>query len=88
METQQELSITEILAIYHRKRGLPKGTTEDQWRRYHADTVSHNAYYDAKRPNIEDFNDYDSWNTKLTQWLMDKMCSAPNEPGYYRANND
>lgn len=83
-----ELTIEEILAIYHRKRGVPKGTTEQQWRDYHNEMLRHEAYYNERRPKSEDFKEFSQWNTALTQWLMDKSCMAPNEPGYYRANND
>lgn len=83
-----ELTIEEILAIYHRKRGLPKGTTESQWRRYHEDMLRHTAHYEAKRPKIEHFSNADDFRTAYSEWDINRSCFRPNEPGYYRANND
>lgn len=33
-------------------------------------------------------NDWDAYQKKLSAWEMMRSCDAPNEPGYYRANND
>lgn len=67
---------------------LPKGTTQEQWDRYHFDMKAHEEFYASIRPKTEDFPDYDSWNKALSKWLFNKACDAPNKPGYYRANND
>lgn len=59
---------------------------------YEKELSLHNAYYALRKPRRENFPtgaDGDrEWNIEFNKWAMDEAMSAPNKPGYYRANND
>lgn len=81
------ITIKEILEIYGFSK-MPKGTTEEQWQRYHVDMVAHEKHYLSKQPQRHDYSSEENFNTALSSWRMDYSCFEPNRPGYYRANND
>lgn len=55
---------------------------------YEKSLAHHKMYYDARKPKREDFASDIAWHTAFNKWAMDESMSAPNKPGYYRANND
>lgn len=63
-------------------------TESPEWQRYYADLAKHNSYYDGRKPKRENFASDAEWLTAFNEWSMDEAMSAPNKPGYYRANND
>lgn len=77
---------------------LPKGTTQEQWDRYQEDLKNHEEICERKKPKKSDFGfignmppDYEglkAYENAYSNWHMMYCCDAPNEPGYYRANND
>lgn len=60
--------------------------------RYEKDLENHNSFYELRKPKREKFPDGPDgdreWHTAFNKWAMDESMSAPNKPGYYRANND
>lgn len=67
---------------------LPEGTTKAQWDQWLLDISTFERRMDARKPkriNFELVGDYDR---ACLNWEIAKSCDAPNEPGYYRANND
>ena len=73
---------------------IPAGTTEKQWAEYHQDVEEHKAYQESIKPNEKDFTDVfgvldeSAYNQAIKRWQFERLLGAPNEPGYYRANND
>lgn len=74
---------------------LPAGTTQEQWERYELDQKNHESRIQNKRDFLQAVIDYSTTHT-LTQTYehfaaeldMAQSMDAPDEPGYYRANND
>lgn len=66
----------------------PKGTTKEQWDKYYADLKAHDEYCERVKPQAELFSSEKAYENALSEWRMMRSCDAPNEPGYYRANND
>lgn len=89
------LTLQEILKEYGYTK-LPKGTTEQQWFDYHERALKHEERIEREMPQKEDmeFNssengfDEQKYNAAHSEWQMMSSCDAPNQPGYYRANND
>lgn len=89
------LTLQEILKEYGFKK-LPKGTTEQQWFDYHEEVIKHEQHVKDCQPQKEDmeFNDTEvgfnerKFNAAYSAWEMMRSCDRPNQPGYYRANND
>lgn len=74
---------------------LPKGTTQEQWAQYQMDLKNHQNWCKDREQFAEYVIDlcFIKGNEEALKqikkeieriWFMD----APNEPGYYRANND
>jgi hypothetical protein len=76
------------------KTKYPAGTTKEQWDRYNAEMAKHTAYMEANKPIRQKYADEfgevddDAYNAALNRWRLEGLMDAPNEPGYYRANND
>lgn len=49
---------------------------------------AHNEYYERCKPVREDFTSDKEYGYAMSAWQMNKICDAPNRPGYERANND
>lgn len=70
---------------------LPKGTTLEQWEKYEKELEAHEIYCANTRPLIESYtgpNSVTEYEHAMTEWETMRFCDRPNEPGYYRANND
>jgi hypothetical protein len=67
---------------------LPGGTTREQWERYEAEKIAHDARYESLKPHRELYFSDEEYRRDFSQWSMDEAMSDPNKPGYYRANND
>lgn len=74
---------------------LPQGTTQEQWDQYQVNLKNHQNWCNDREQFAEYVAEevmkcgYKSALEKIKKeieqiWFMD----APNEPGYYRANND
>ena len=46
------------------------------------------SYYARIKPKPEDFTSVVDYMSACNDWQFDEAMSAPNKPGYYRANND
>ena len=66
----------------------PKGTTEAQWKQYEAELREHEERVERERPDPENYPSEAAYMSAVSEWKMMRSCDAPNEPGYYRANND
>ncbi len=80
---------------------LPKGTTQAQWDEYQKKCQAHEDYIAKYRFYLARICSYLEWKKPSQTWTVDEIRStiereidmassmdAPNEPGYYRANND
>jgi len=67
---------------------IPAGTTQAQWDRYNDELCEHEAYCAKIKPKREDFETEDGFSAAMGEWFKVRFMDAPNEPGYYRANND
>ncbi len=80
---------------------VPKGTTYEQWVRYKADCEAHEEYVKQKGDNLSLaiwlFKGPFEWTGEqielASKIIKEEISRAthmdrPNEPGYYRANND
>ena len=73
---------------------FPAGTTKEQWDAYEIEKAEHEAYCDRIEPKEKDFTDEfgcldeRAYNMAMREWDRVRLMDAPNEPGYYRANND
>lgn len=81
------LTIQEILKEYGFTK-LPKGTTEQQWFEYHDSVLKHEERIVRTRPNTADYSTIEAYHAATQEWEMMRSCDAPNQPGYFRANND
>ncbi|HYF69116.1 MAG TPA: hypothetical protein VD884_13325 [Ohtaekwangia sp.] len=85
----------------HEITEYPKGTTKEQWDSYAEDVKRHQEFIKNYRFFLDRICNHLSWLDKNAEWAagdiriaisreIDKAESmdAPNEPGYYRANND
>jgi len=76
----------------------PKGTTLEQWQAYEKSQAEHESYYKSIEPKKSDYGYINNmppdaegeraYESAYSEWHMQLHCSAPNKPGYYRANND
>jgi len=69
-------------------KNYPKGTTEAQWKQYEADLKEFEERMLLKKPEPQFYLDADKYDSDIRKWKMESLMDAPNEPGYYRANND
>ena len=67
---------------------IKEGTTEEQWIHYLKACEDFSDRMNQSRPVLSDFKDTDSFETAIRRWNESLSMDAPNEPGYYRANND
>jgi hypothetical protein len=58
------------------------------WAQFEHDTKVFKEKMYAKRPMIEDYANHDAYASAMMGWSMSLSMDRPNEPGYYRANND
>lgn len=63
-------------------------TSKEQWDKYYADLKAHEQRMDDTKPMRCNFQDDDAFHNAMVEWDRARFCDAPNEPGYYRANND
>lgn len=70
-------------------------TTKEEWESYQIALKNHNAFQDFKESFANDIfllieaHGIDKAKFKIKEAIhMARMMDAPNEPGYYRANND
>jgi DNA polymerase III alpha subunit len=73
----------------------PKGTTKEQWDRYEIERKNHHAMQDYKQSFANDIfllvetHGIEKAKERIKEAIsMARSMDAPNEPGYYRANND
>jgi hypothetical protein len=81
------LTLQEILKEYGFTK-LPKGTTEQQWFDYHEKVSRHEERVVREMPDPENYPTEKSYDSAVSEWKMMRSCDAPDQPGYYRANND
>jgi hypothetical protein len=43
---------------------------------------------ESEKPRLQDYDTEEEFNKDMAKWNMAYWCDRPNEPGYYRANND
>lgn len=67
---------------------MKAGTTQAQWDRYNDELIEHQIYCDKIRPKRENFETQVEYDAAFSEWQKILFMDAPNEPGYYRANND
>lgn len=60
---------------------IPKGTTREQWEQYERECEAHEKRMRPLKPA-------DTTSREHAEWLAFYCMDAPNEPGYFRANND
>lgn len=66
----------------------PKGTTAAQWLAFNIEQKEFLERMEAKRPNAKMFDNPEDYRRAYNEWQRSLFMDAPNEPGYYRANND
>ena len=87
-----------------KERKYPAGTTKEQWDNYEIRKAEHDAYCERTMPLASQFGyepngiesqggwtiegGEEAYHNAVSQWKMMRSMDAPNEPGYYRANND
>lgn len=81
------ITLHEILKEYGFTK-LPKGTTESEWFRYHEKMISHEERVSREEPDLEKYANEESFESAVSEWSMMRSMDMPNQPGYYRANND
>lgn len=80
---------TEIPAkAWNEMKGVMEDTSLPEWQKYYADLKAHNDTYAKAKPVRENFPSENEYLIALNNWSFDEAMSAPNKPGYYRANND
>jgi len=74
---------------------MGRQTTAEQWEQYQLDLKNHEAWVNNRKEYLQRVLDYAMSNGiedahKRFMHELDQALSmdAPNEPGYYRANND
>lgn len=74
---------------------MPEGTTQEQWDRYEIDQKNHEAWVKGRREFLievllkaQDVGFVDAEKYFMRELDEISSMSAPNRPGYYRANND
>ena len=74
---------------------IPKGTTREQWERYELEKKNHETHIQNQKDFLQAvLSSVDEHGMEKTFRMfnddLNKSLSmdAPNEPGYYRANND
>ena len=72
----------------NQQKKYPSGTTKAQWDQYEQEKREHDEYYARIKPKPEDFPAPEFYKVAFDQWSFDEAMSAPNKPGYFRANND
>jgi hypothetical protein len=83
------------------EKSYPKGTTKEQWDRYFEDMAKHKSFLDDYKffldricRYLEFVNPGKSWTPREiiqaceAEIARAQSMDAPNQPGYYRANND
>lgn len=63
-------------------------TSSPEWERYYADLKAHKEFMKLRQPRVLDFQTLADYQNAYSRWQFDSAMSAPNKPGYYRANND
>jgi len=58
------------------------------WQQYNAEAKKHYEKYALLKPMRAEFQSQAEYETALSKWSQDEAMSAPNKPGYWRANND
>lgn len=66
----------------------PKGTTAAQWIAYNIEKKEFLEMMEANRPDPRTFENANDYNRANSEWCKELAMNFPNEPGYYRANND
>jgi len=89
--TDQQV-ISSLLGVLDDQNLVKQMRTGNEWIVYHSRKIRHEERCERERPRPEDFNDLNggeaAYNSAYRAWSMMASCDAPNEPGYYRANND
>jgi len=67
---------------------LPAGTTQAQWDRYEIAVKEHEASCEKRKPMQIEYPTFTDYIAAVNKWKFESLCDAPNEPGYFRANND
>jgi len=67
---------------------IPAGTTLAQWQTYAIELEAHEAHWKELEPDRMAFDTDVEYESAMRHWTFESMVSAPNQPGYYRANND
>jgi len=62
--------------------------TKEQLDRYNNELFEHEQYCAKIKPKREDFETDDEFSAAMSEWFKIRFMDAPNEPGYYRSNND
>lgn len=87
-----------------KRKKIPAGTTQEQWDAYYKAVEKHEARCERTVPLASKYGyeptgleseggwtiegGEDAYHKAVSEWRMMRSCDAPNEPGYYRANND
>jgi len=79
---------TKILVKNQPMKTYPKGTTKEQWDQYELDLKLHELRMSKTEPCRCDYATKEAYDSAHSKWQFDSLMDAPNEPGYYRANND
>ena len=66
----------------------PKGTSKAQWDQYEKELIEFDRKMNDRKPRLENYTDYSRFEKDMAEWRMALHCDCPNEPGYYRSNND
>lgn len=65
-----------------------KPTTKEQWDAYERELKAHEERVKREEPVRNNFSAAFDYECALAEWERMRSMDAPNEPGYYRANND
>lgn len=73
----------------YRSRGLDGSLiTREEWDRYYDEKEAFDKKMEAKRPDPLLYSSPEQYCEAMEEWRRACSMDAPNEPGYYRANND
>jgi hypothetical protein len=82
----------EKLEKYHQKWRAQKAQKPQDprpiWENYFAQKASFEKMMNEIKPTRENFATDEEFQAQMREWKQSLSMDAPNEPGYFRANND